>query len=697
MLRTWKTRLAAVAAVLLLVLAIGLGWLWAERAALAERVIGKALADRGIAPVSFSVGFIGLRSISLSDIVIGDPEAPDAAASNVSVNYSLGELLSGEVRSVEVGDASLHVALTDGGLSLGTLDPLLQGGGSTGALTLPPISVDNAEIVAATPYGKFTFEGPASVMPEGDAIAVSSSALRISEVAEEPRFAPLVADGKLLVQGSALAFTGSVVSLVGSGEQVPLFTVEARYDAEARTGHAVAEGALSFARDSVTFAALAPAYRSLYLDLGGDISYRLVADVEERDISLAAEATFDDFTLNQTAGGSFSLNGKIDAQGGLDGNTLKPVHVELHRVAVRDLAAQERFAPIRIEGPLDYAERRLAADLIIRSALPAVDGARLANVTASYAVDSGRGQVRARGDLSFAPGKLELQTLLPTLKGTIARMSGSVAYDARADLRDGNFSSSGEVKLTDVGFVAAAATVGKVNGTVVLSSLLPPRTKGVQTIDVGLLQAGFPLENGKVAFELDRSGLRIADATWPFADGKLTLVSSSATMGASNAEFLLTVKDVDLSSLVALADVPGLRMTGHINGKVPVAIRNGDPILLDGNIAAEEGGIIVYRGEAADAAATEQTKLLTDALKNFHYTELAGGLSGNANGELVLRLALKGANPDLYDGYPFDINVNLEGSLADLLRRGTVGFRPLELIKEQSKGAGNPPANKTEP
>jgi len=118
---------------------------------------------------------------------------------------------------------------------------------------------------------------------------------------------------------------------------------------------------------------------------------------------------------------------------------------------------------------------------------------------------------------------------------------------------------------------------------------------------------------------------------------------------------------------------------------------------MDGNIAAEDQGIIIYRGEAADAAATEQTKLLTDALQNFHYTELAGGLSGNANGDLVLRLSLKGANPDLYDGYPFAINVKLEGSLADLLRRGTVGFRPLELIKEQSKGALQPPANKTEP
>ena len=79
---------------------------------------------------------------------------------------------------------------------------------------------------------------------------------------------------------------------------------------------------------------------------------------------------------------------------------------------------------------------------------------------------------------------------------------------------------------------------------------------------------------------------------------------------------------------------------------------------------------------------TEQTKLLTDALKNFHYTALSGGLSGSASGEVVLRLSLRGSNPDLYDGYPFAINVNVEGSLADLFRRGTVGFRPLELIRQ---------------
>jgi hypothetical protein len=41
--------------------------------------------------------------------------------------------------------------------------------------------------------------------------------------------------------------------------------------------------------------------------------------------------------------------------------------------------------------------------------------------------------------------------------------------------------------------------------------------------------------------------------------------------------------------------------------------------------------------------------------------------------------------------------VKLEGSLADILRRGTVGFRPLELIKEQSNSVAPPAADETEP
>ena len=148
----------------------------------------------------------------------------------------------------------------------------------------------------------------------------------------------------------------------------------------------------------------------------------------------------------------------------------------------------------------------------------------------------------------------------------------------------------------------------------------------------------------------------------------------------------MTLDNVDVEQLLALVDVPGLRGTGKLSGRFPLKIEKGDPIIMKGALSSQGGGVIVYNNAAADAAAnTEQTQLLTNALKDFHYTELSGAIDGNVNGNLQFHIGLRGANPSLYSGYPIHLNVNLEGSLADLIRRGTIGLRPMELIQN---GAG---------
>jgi hypothetical protein len=335
-------------------------------------------------------------------------------------------------------------------------------------------------------------------------------------------------------------------------------------------------------------------------------------------------------------------------------------------------------------------KRRVDTRLVVRSALPAIRGTRLSNINAHYDIAKGEGGIIADGDMALAPGKLELQTVLPFLKDRVTQTSGGVSYSAQAKFSHAGLATSGRATLKDLGLVTSSASARGISGVVNLGNLLPPMTSGVQTLTIRELDAGVPLERGTVSFELDRTGLRLIDAAWPFADGRLVLASRDGSALADDAAFLLTVENVDLGILLKIADIPGLRATGHIAGSIPVVIRNGDPVLVDGSLSAQENGIIVYQSEAGDAAQTEQTKLLTDALKNFHYTALSGGLSGNANGEVVLRLSLRGSNPDLYEGYPFAINVNVEGSLADLFRRGTVGFRPLELIKQHPEGPGAP-------
>ncbi|MBX3492573.1 MAG: YdbH domain-containing protein [Parvibaculum sp.] len=688
-----KRRLALVFGLVLLVAAGGAAWLWTERLAVAEQAIARALSDRGVAPANFRVVFLGLRSIVLADIDIGEG---DAVVDSVTVTYSAGELLSGRVRSIDVGKARLRVHLEEGGISFGALDPLLAGDAGGGPLLLPEIAAERVEIALSTPWGEALLSGPAELMPSGTAIAVSLPGMTIEETGS-PRLAPIVAAGGVELNEGVFGFDLSLASAAADAEGTALGHVAGNYDTDGRAGNIRAEGAIAFARGGLRPQMLAPLLAPYHLDLTGVVAYRAEAEISPDGVLATADIDLDKFALHQTAAGSASFSGLVKVSKGFGGSTASPYRVGLSGLRIDDLTAPQRFAPVRVEGDVTFGAPVLDWRLVARSALPAIAGSRLGDLTGSYNADTQKGNFRAAGELGFAPGKVELQTLLPVLLGKVTRMSGNASYVADISISEGGIASSGEATLMNVGFVTPAASFEGIGGTVKLASLLPPRTRGPQTLRVRMLEAGLPLANGVVTFDMDRDGLRITDARWPFAGGQVVLVSRGADVLAADARFDLTVEHVDLEALLSIVEVPGLTATGQIGGTIPVVLRDGDPVLLDGALAAEDEGIIVYLGAGSDIAPGEETKLLTDALRNFHYTELTGGLSGNANGELVLRLGLRGSNPDLYSGYPFAINVKLEGSLADVLRRGTVGFRPMELIRDQSAPAVTPPADKTGP
>jgi len=392
-----------------------------------------------------------------------------------------------------------------------------------------------------------------------------------------------------------------------------------------------------------------------------------------------------------TEAGRILLDGSLDLT---QSDAASPAAIAVPALRVSDGVSPVRFAPVEFRGGAAFDGDVLTLDMEARSAAKgAGGGAALGRLTGRYSLASASGGAHMAGALVFERGKLEPQTVLPVLKGLVANAEGRVSYAGDVSLAKGALASSGRVTLDGLGFAAYSARFSGLDGKVELASLVPPRTKGPQTLSVGLLEAGVPLKDGRVVFELGGGAVtaRLVEAVWPFAGGRLLLVPANG----GGAAFDLTAEAVDLAALLRLADVPGLSGSGTISGRVPVIIENGDPVIHDGMLTALKGGVLVYEGGAAGGAgASEQMKLLTDALRNFHYTELSGMLNGNANGELALNLRLRGANPDLYEGYPFAISVNLEGSLTDLFRRGTVGFRPFELIRSQAVPAGKTPNDK---
>tara|TARA_R110000868_G_scaffold13223_3_gene62081 strand:- start:4001 stop:5659 length:1659 start_codon:yes stop_codon:yes gene_type:complete len=356
-----------------------------------------------------------------------------------------------------------------------------------------------------------------------------------------------------------------------------------------------------------------------------------------------------------------------------------PIVVTLPALRLNDADAPARFTPVMLSTRLQLDDKLLTFDADARTAPANGKGVALTKIAGQYDMAKATASAKASGQLAFAPGKLEPRHLSPALNGLVRDLSGDVSYTADFAFAKSKLTSSGKATLKGIGFSAGPTVVSGVAGTVKLSSLLPPRTSGVQTLTVAHVETAVPLDKGVVKFAVGSAmAVQLVEATWPFTGGRLTLTVPKG----SSERYNLAVDNVDIAKLLVMVDVPGLSGTGKLSGQIPLKIVDGDPIVTNGALSANGSGTIIYKSEAADAAVnTEQTQLLSDALKDFHYTELSGALDGNINGNLKFHIGLRGANPSLYDGYPINLNVNLEGSLVDIVRRGTVGLRPLELIQ----------------
>ena len=108
-----------------------------------------------------------------------------------------------------------------------------------------------------------------------------------------------------------------------------------------------------------------------------------------------------------------------------------------------------------------------------------------------------------------------------------------------------------------------------------------------------------------------------------------------------------------------------------------------------GELAATGPGWLRYRSDqvpAALQAGGENVSLLLQALENFRYEALRITLDGRTDAEMDIGLHVEGANPDLYDGYPIEFNLDLEGELANVLRSGLATYTIPERIRERMQG-----------
>lgn len=201
------------------------------------------------------------------------------------------------------------------------------------------------------------------------------------------------------------------------------------------------------------------------------------------------------------------------------------------------------------------------------------------------------------------------------------------------------------------------------------------------TLSISRLDTGFVLENILLDYQLalapNTYELTISGARADFLGGEvaipaLRLSDLSRTMNQEQAvDIILT--DVDLASIVNLADYPQVIVEGAISGYIPLNYTRGERgmtvTVSEGLISAlKPGGSIRYTPLGGITNSNQSLQLVNEALANYQFSTLDTTLELDKTGELDLGVVLSGINPDMNAGQAINLNVNISDNLHTLLK-----------------------------
>lgn len=303
----------------------------------------------------------------------------------------------------------------------------------------------------------------------------------------------------------------------------------------------------------------------------------------------------------------------------------------------------------------------------------------------------GRGNVTVNLPRWYAePENTIVSDALPILKGLITGVTGGFEGEARWDWTSRGSRSNARLLIENGGFASVPVEVRGINGTLNLDDVLAPKSDGVQTFSLGLVDAGFPLENGHLEFELAGDNLlRINKVSWPFAGGRIGAENVRVPFDRLPDSVTATISNVDATALVNLADVADLNAEGVLEGTVPILLGEEGVVIDDAQLSSIGGGVLRYRSASAAESLKQSggsAEILARALQDFRFEDLSIRLNGPLDGEIVAKAQINGANPALYDGKRIELNVSLQGALREFLQSANVVRNIPETIRDRVQG-----------
>lgn len=395
----------------------------------------------------------------------------------------------------------------------------------------------------------------------------------------------------------------------------------------------------------------------------------------------------------QGNGGDIALEGpdvalaSMELRAELEGkSSLLGARLSVASAKVNDKRRPVRFQPIAIAG-----KSSLSSDALGFDAQVTVPDGPVISVRGRHRDSDDRGNVTVTLPRWYAaPGNTIVSEAFPILKGIVTDVTGGYEGDARWDWTPRGVRSQARLNIENGGFASLPVEVQGINGTLNLIDVMTPTSDGVQSFTLGLVDAGFPLTNGKLEFELPGDNTaRVDVVTWPFAGGRLGIDRFIVPFDAMPKGMTATINGLDAAQLVALADVADLNAEGSLNGSVPIRLTDQGVVIDNARLSSIGAGVLRYRSASAAASlkqSGESADILARALQNFRFDDLDIRLDGPLDGEIIAKAQINGSNPDLYDGKRIELNVSLRGALREFLQSANVIRNIPETIRDRVQG-----------
>jgi hypothetical protein len=348
-----------------------------------------------------------------------------------------------------------------------------------------------------------------------------------------------------------------------------------------------------------------------------------------------------------------------------------------HEIKLDNLAVETRDLSFSGEIDIKNSNLEVSTNLVLASQLTVYSSVK-------HNFNDGQGHAETVLD-SFRFSQITPLSKLINLKGyDIELIAGTVTGKSEFHWRqaaDGKFEIGGPINFTlsdlsgyydELFFIGFSTAVNADLTQAWRFRSTEPMLAKIATVDIGIpandIRWDYTWEYS-LELENEYSLLSITNLTAAILGGEVSVPRIDFDSNQPQSDSNIVISKLNLETIVALTDYPGLKVDGYISGYLPVSLTDSGFNLSDGLISAlSPGGTISYLPKTPARGSNSGLKLVNDALSNYQYSRLDTNVVYAKNGDLTLAVQLQGVNPDMNKGQAINLNVNVTDNIPNLLK-----------------------------